>query len=214
MAKPGEPLIVKLLGHGPATGDGTPGSTNADSGGAGFVFGVDDLLDPGANDPLIDQGANSQLRILGIGGDQTTGQQRVPVILTSIHDSTVGTTVRGVKLFTVIDGDTTAPKAGDGGLIFIGGNALPSYNAFDIRQGSTIDNADISYITRIELQGGGFLSPAEPNLEITGQQLTISDTNLSSFSDDGVLSESYPEAIDFPSPHGLLGRGGPVVHGQ
>ena len=46
--------------------------------------------------PLVDPGAYSELRILGIPGNQTTGQQRVPVIITSLRDDTVGTTVRGV----------------------------------------------------------------------------------------------------------------------
>ncbi len=48
--------------------------------------------------PLVDPGAYSELRILGIPGNQTTGQQRVPVIITSLRDDTVGTTVRGVVM--------------------------------------------------------------------------------------------------------------------
>ena len=46
----------------------------------------------------VDPGAYSELRILGIPGNQTTGQQRVPVIITSLRDDTVGTTVRGVVM--------------------------------------------------------------------------------------------------------------------
>ena len=55
----------------------------------------------------------------------------------------------------MITNDATRPAAGDGGPIFFGGNSLTTYNAFDIREGSKIDNADIRYVTRIEMQGGG-----------------------------------------------------------
>ena len=49
--------------------------------------------------PLVDSRAPTrELRILGIPGNQTTGQQRVPVIITSLRDGTVGTTVRGVVM--------------------------------------------------------------------------------------------------------------------
>ncbi len=68
--------------------------------GAGFVVGVDDGVDPPTSpeSSLVDPGAYSELRILGIPGNQTTGQQRVPVIITSLRDDTVGTTVRGVEM--------------------------------------------------------------------------------------------------------------------
>ena len=56
-------------------------------------------------DPLIDPGAYSEIRILGIPGNQTTGQQRVPVILTSLRDDTVGTTVRGVQMYDILNSD-------------------------------------------------------------------------------------------------------------
>ena len=69
----------------------------SENAGAGFVVGVDDGVDPPAS-PLVDPGAYSELRILGIPGNQTTGQQRVPVILTSLRDDTVGTTVRGTVM--------------------------------------------------------------------------------------------------------------------
>ena len=42
-------------------------------------------------------------------------------------------------------------------MIYFGGNSLTSYNLTDPRSGSIIDNADISYITRIEQQGGGIV---------------------------------------------------------
>ena len=71
--------------------------------GAGFVVGVDDGVDPPARSPLIDPGAYSQIRILGIPGNQTTGQQRVPVIITSLRDGTVGTTVRGVQMYNILN---------------------------------------------------------------------------------------------------------------
>ncbi len=47
----------------------------------------------------------AELRILGIPGNQTTGQQRVPVIITSLRDDTVGTTVRGVAMFNILEND-------------------------------------------------------------------------------------------------------------
>ena len=57
----------------------------------------------GPSDPLIDPGAYSEIRILGIPGNQTTGQQRVPVIITSLRDDTVGTTVRGVQMYNILE---------------------------------------------------------------------------------------------------------------
>ena len=146
------------------------------SGGAGFIVGVDDGVDPTAS-PLVDPGAYCQIRILGIPGNQTTGQQRVPVILTSLRDGTVGITVRGVKMNNIFNcwpteyrtvlptrwrrlyaGQTlTTPRPGDGGYIYIGGNSLTDYNLTDPRDGSLIDNADICYMTSIEIQGGGII---------------------------------------------------------
>ena len=58
--------------------------------------------------PLVDPGAYSELRILGIPGNQTTGQQRVPVIITSLRDDTVGTTVRGVVMDNIFNSYPTA----------------------------------------------------------------------------------------------------------
>ena len=215
IARPGESVLVKMLGTGPGTA--TAGSTNADNGGAGFLFGVDDGIDPPA-DPTIDQGNNSQLRILGIGGNETTGQSRVPVIMTSVYDNTVGKTVRGVDMSHLIESSNQAPAPGDGGLIYFGGNSLTTYNAFDIREGNKIDNADIRYITRIEMQGGGnidFIGAAGsttlanvndqragvlPNLpdgspnplnaylkRNAPKELTISNSNFTRFRDDGIL---------------------------
>ena len=71
-------------------------------GGAGFIAGVDDSVDP-TRQPARRSGAYSQLRILGIPGNQTTGQQRVPVILTSLRDDTVGVTARGVKMYNIFN---------------------------------------------------------------------------------------------------------------
>ena len=105
--------------------------------------------------PLIDPGAGSQIRILGIGGNQTTGQQRVPVIITSLQDTSVGVTVRGVQEFKIYNNDplinpatrlfnpNTPAAPGDGGYIYFGGNSLTDYNLRDPRDGSLIDNADI-----------------------------------------------------------------------
>ena len=85
--------------------------------------------------PMSSQAPTPQLRILGIPGNQTTGQQRVPVIITSLRDGTVGTTVRGVVMDDIWNSapvqvyqaaqagttfSTTTPEAGDGGYIYIG----------------------------------------------------------------------------------------------
>src|SRR5262249_43498482 len=96
--KPGESLLIKLLNDPtvPPIGDGVNGMPSgnifSDSrGGAGFLVGMDDGVD-GTPDAgvLVDPGAMSQLRILGIAGNETTGQPRVPVILTSLRDNSVG----------------------------------------------------------------------------------------------------------------------------
>ena len=119
-----------------------------------------------------------QLRILGIPGNQTTGQQRVPVIITSLRDDTVGTTVRGVVMDEIWNSAPvrnvhsrhgtalifTTPAAGDGGYIYIGGNSLTEYDPTNPLEGSLIDNADISYMSRIEIQGGGIID----SIKLTG----------------------------------------------
>src|SRR5208337_4997201 len=147
----------------------------------------------------------------------TTGQQRVPVILTSLRDDTVGVTARGVKMYDIFNSypvgpstkykgqSLTTPAAGDGGYIYIGGNSLTTYNLTDPREGSLIDNADISYMTRIEIQGGGIVdetstvtdpgvwqttktgygSPLE-QLN-TAMAVRISGSNINAFADAGVF---------------------------
>ena len=170
IGRPGESALVKLLtfqGNGPA-GDGVVGSTNDSSAGAGFIVGVDDGNDP-PGDPLIDPGLDASIRIVGIPGNEATGQQRVPVVMTSLLDNTVGRTVRGVTMNNTyfqpnprfdpaafVNGVArTTPRPGDWGLIYFGGNSIADYNLLDPRNGSIIDNADITYATRIEMQGGG-----------------------------------------------------------
>ncbi len=224
---PGESVVVKMLndfspwdagnlGTYGSTGDNILTGASVD-GGAGFIVGVDDAIDPPSTtgSPLIDPGAGSQIRILGIAGDSTTGQQRVPVILTSLRDNTVGVTVRGIQEFSIYNndplftslGDTffnpqAAPAPGDGGYIYIGGNSLTDYNLQDPRDGSLIDNADISYMTSIQIQGGGIVDQdptqaLDPETTKLGQTpatqfnsdmaMTISDSNLSNFSDAAVF---------------------------
>jgi hypothetical protein len=213
IAKPGESLLVKLLSSSAPIGDGVNGLpaniASSYQGGAGFIVGVDNGIDPPA-DPLWDLGAFSQIRITGIAGDETTGQSRVPVVLTSLHDDSVGTTVRGVKMFQGMSGNTTAPAAGDGGIIAFGANTLSDYNLMDPRDGNLIDNADIRYMTRIEQQGGGWVyTGAGGDTDIvklgltpatqfnTAKAFTISNSNLSSFSQVGVISEpGVNNAID------------------
>src|SRR5208283_6060003 len=103
---------------------------------------------------------------------------------------------------------------GDGGYIYIGSNSLTTYNLTDPREGSLIDNADVSYMTRIEIQGGGIVDetstvtdpgvwlgtksgygndpfgPSSPSpLEQlnTAMAVRISDTNINDFADAGVF---------------------------
>jgi hypothetical protein len=163
VAKPGESPIIKLLGTAPPLSTETSATIGSEAyQGAGFVVGMDNGVDPPA-DPLIDTGVNSSLRFVGIGPNQTTGQSRVPVIITSIHDQTVGTTVRGVTMNQVIPNDTTAPAAGDGGNITFGALAATSYNLLDPRLGNIIDNADIRYISSIQQIGGGIIRTYDIN---------------------------------------------------
>ena len=186
---PGQSVIVKLFNdktpNDAGTGTlarrstGSAGIRASENAGAGFVVGVDDGVDPPGPSPLVDPGAYSELRILGIPGNQTTGQQRVPVIITSLRDDTVGTTVRGVQMYNIwnscADPEHSSgrhdrlqtlhtPAAGDGGYIYIGGNSLTEYDPTDPLDGSIINNADISYMTRIEVQGGGIIN----SIKLTG----------------------------------------------
>ncbi len=172
IARPGESAIVKLLND-PLNaglippGDNVNGSTGADSAvnaGAGFIVGVDNGIDPPAS-PLLGAGMDSVIRFIGIPGNETTGQARVPVILTSLLDSSVPLSVRGVDQsqtypaaiprYVPFIGNRTTPLPGDGGLIYFGSKSLMSYNLYDPRGGSLIYNTDIRYLTRVEVQGGG-----------------------------------------------------------
>ena len=232
--RPGESVIVKLLNTQGVLGDGLngmpAGNPNSDTqGGAGFIAGADDGADPPV-DPLVDSGYLSQIRITGVGGNETTGQQRVPVIITSVRDDTVGRTVRGVDMFVASSGNTTAPAAGDGGLIMFGALGLSDYNLFDPRDGSIIDNADIRYITRIEQQGGGWVYNTtagagsyadrignKTNTQYnTAKAMTVSNSNFSSFSQTGFLA--HPSNVgqlayfETPPPNTpVFARNGPTV---
>jgi hypothetical protein len=250
--KPGESVIVKLLGFAAAPGTATAGSTGADAdanAGAGFIVGADNGVDPPNPDFLVDPGAYSQIRILGIPGNQTTGQARVPAIITSLFDDTVGTTVRGVKMYDIFNPPTTAedpnyptfdpmaysngtlrtaPAPGDWGLILFGANSLPSYDLTDPRGGNLIDNADIRYGTRIEMQGGGVvdvydldkdgmdgnvdladnarlqqLGITPPTQYNTAKAMTISNSNLAFFSQDVLLA--HPSGFGMIA-HDVLGE--------
>ena len=208
IARPGESAIIKLLNSSAPIGDGLIGMPISNvfsdlNGGAGFIAGADDGADP-PTDPLIDSGYLSQIRFLGIGGNQTTGQQRVPVILTSVRDDKVGRTVRGTPQFQSSFGNTTAPAAGDGGIILFGALGLSSYNLFDPRSGSLIDNTDLKYLTRVEQQGGGWVYSTGNNLtdkigarpEIqynTAKAMTVSNSNFSNFSQVGFIA--HPSGV-------------------
>ena len=138
IARPGESAIVKFLND-PLNaglvppGDNVNGSTGASSAvdaGAGFIVGVDNGIDPPVA-PELGSGMDSVIRFIGIPGNETTGQARVPVILTSLLDSSVPLTVRGVdqsqtygdpiRYGSAIHGQiATTPDPGDGGLIYFG----------------------------------------------------------------------------------------------
>ncbi|AMV39418.1 Ig-like domain-containing protein [Planctomyces sp. SH-PL62] len=219
IASPGASVVVKLLTENNTNGagdlEGTFGSTGAAAslqGGAGFIAGVDDGADPDAS-PLIDPGVWSQIRILGIPGNQSTGQKRVPVIITSLRDTTVGTTARGVVNNTILNSypvgpytryagqSLSTPAAGDGGYIYIGGNSSTTFNLDDPRQGSLIDNADLRFMTRIEVEGGGIVSAGpgsplenkagyvDPSVQLNARMaLRISASNIDSFADAAVFA--------------------------
>ena len=178
MPKPGLPAIVKLgdaaingntqPGGAPALGNTTTATLGAeDEEGAGFVSGMDNGVDPTA-DPLIDIGVDSSMRFLGIGANAATGQTRVPVVLTSIHDTSYGTTVRGITMNVAITGDTQPAADGDGGNIIFGSHTLTSYNLNDPRQGNLIDNVDLKYLSRVEQIGGGIIDLYNTNPTTTG----------------------------------------------
>lgn len=231
VGRPGESPIIKMLNQYAvqnATSLDTPGTSTLHDRqvGAGFIVGVDDGIDPpAAGGALPDEGWGSQIRFVGIGSNETTGQTRVPVILTSLRDTTVGRTIRGVTmnqtLFqplsryvssdgSALVGDAVTPSAGDAGSIYFGGMMQTDYNLFDPRGGSIIDNADLKFLTRIELQGGGIFDAADLNADNSinlddawrNQKLgtlnprnqfnssiamTISNSNLSNFSSAGVF---------------------------
>ena len=169
---PGQSVIVKLLNNNTPNGLGSAISTVRPAflqsrmpGQASLWALTTAWTRSGQQRELPDPGAYSELRILGIPGNQTTGQQRVPVILTSLRDDTVGTTVRGVVMDSIANsipyyttvfnkGATlTTPAAGDSGYIYIGGESLTEYDPTNPFDGSVISNADISYMSRIEVQG-------------------------------------------------------------
>ena len=151
------------------------------------------------------------------------------MVLTSLRDNTVGTTVRGVVMdqiwnsapvlqYIAANNGTTlnlnTPAAGDGGYIYIGAESLNEYDPTDPLEGSIIDNADISYMSRIEIQGGGIIdqngtpNTQYPNSEYdilagnagpatqfnAGFAFTIDDSNLSSFSDAAVFV--HPDSLN------------------
>ncbi len=251
VAAPGIPLIIKEQGgianlpQGSGQNGSGPLPTDPNYsfiGGAGFIVGADNGIDPPANPPfelLVDNGAFSQIRIVGIGGNQATGQTRVPVIITSIHDNTVGTTVGNTTINTVLRGDTVAPQPGDGGVILFGANSLTNYALQDPRSGSLIDNADIRYISRIEQQGGGLIytyvfgtetafnpmldSPFATKIGLNlggnvgysaqynqAKQLTISNSNLASFSDSAFIAHPGYPALTITGNYNVANSGGVV----
>ena len=106
---PGQSVIVKLFNDNTPNDAGRqsgarpsarPASAPFENAGAGFVVGVDDGVDPPAPARWSIPVPTPSCASWAFPGNQTTGQQRVPVILTSLRDGTVGTTVRGVSWTT------------------------------------------------------------------------------------------------------------------
>src|SRR5262249_49098880 len=83
---------------------------------------------PPYSNPTLDWGLGSAIRILGIGGVEATGQNRVPVVLTSLEDDREGpgglpqdTNADGlIPLTGTLTGIGNAPSSGDWGDIFVG----------------------------------------------------------------------------------------------
>ncbi|WP_169980340.1 S8 family serine peptidase [Tautonia rosea] len=253
IARPGEELVVKLFNDtpigNPGPGDAIDPALNMQTAnvtgnlfGAGFNVGYDDGADPDAPSPTVDPGYGSQIRIIGIGSNESTGQQRVPVVITSLRDNTAGPVVRGVDQSNTwfadfrgrnIPGGLDTPAPGDGGMIAIGGGSLFDYNLFDSRNGSLIDNADIRFLHRIEFQAGGIVDAfdlddsdaIDANDQLRTQKLgldpatqfnaqhgwTVSNSNLSSFRDAGILADQGFDLIarEITNIGGTLIAGGP-----
>ncbi len=95
---------------------------------------------------------------------------------------------------TAIDGDTTAPAAGDGGNIIFGSHTLTDYNLYDPRDGNLIDNTDIRYISRIEQIGGGIID-------------LFDTTGKNGF--DPKLDQPYQQKLGLPVNIGI--PGGPQI---
>src|SRR5262249_21973454 len=158
----------------------------------------------------------------------------------------VGTTVRGVQMFNILNSlptfafnpqfagqSFTVPKPGDGGILYIGGNSMTEYDPTNPFDGSIISNADISYMTRIEVQGGGIVNsfndisakPGSPTTstadwwdQLSGylapvnqlnspMSLTIANSNIADFSDAGVFAHPNSNAIvlDWTGANGGVG---------
>uniref|UniRef100_UPI00301CE5A3 right-handed parallel beta-helix repeat-containing protein n=1 Tax=Paludisphaera sp. TaxID=2017432 RepID=UPI00301CE5A3 len=207
IANPGASVVVKLLTENTNVRSGNVDNGPVDGaavwGGAGFLIGVDDGVTSDVN-PLIDPGVNSQIRILGVPGDQSIGQQRVPVIITSLRDTTVGTTARGVVNNRILNSypvgpytryagqSLTEPQPGDGGFITVGANSRTTDDLTDPRGGSLIDNADIRYISGVAVEGGGLEALTD---RVVRMGLRISGSKLDSFSTVGAMSYVASTAI-------------------
>ena len=232
IARPGESIYVKLLNeYTPAylgPGDAvdpdlaTPAADDAleVNVGAGFVLGYDDGVDPDAS-PTIPEGVGAQLRFVGVSGNESIGAQRVPVVVTSLRDATVGPVVRGVDQSNTFARDAqgrftgaelSTPAPGDGGVIAFGSTMLTDYNLLDPRDGSLIDNTDLRFLTRIDVQGGNIFDAVDLDANDTidllddwrfqklgldpttqfnsANSMTISNSNIADFRDAGVFA--YP----------------------
>jgi len=249
IGRPGESALVKLMSDFQSWAPGvdssarpfgpvgaSAGNSAATNVGAGFAVGGDDGVDPPTPfTQALEAGVGSQIRFVGIPGNEATGQQRVPVILTSLRDGTVGKSVRGVDMFNIYNrynGDPnrnlTTPAPGDGGNILFGANSLTDYNLFDPRDGNIIDNADIRYMSRIEIQGGGIVDTDASSGSFQQQKLgltpltqfnsasamTISNSNLAYFSDAAVFVHSRNLNAMVRDVSSLANPGGPGFVGR
>jgi hypothetical protein len=144
-----EPLVVKLSGTAPAAdlfgadAFGGHAALNRAFIGAGFQVGMDDGNDNQVNSTVCfdhgshancqsngttDWGLGASLRLLGVPGDEATGQSRVPVVITSLFDDAEGPRgepqntdgLNSLNLAAPLTGQANAPSAGNWGDIFIG----------------------------------------------------------------------------------------------
>ncbi len=176
-----EGLIVKLFDAAPVGNDvfgpdawGDHTGLNRSDVGAGFQVGMDDGIDcqihlhnPCQSNPTTDWGLGSAIRILGVPGNEATGQSREPVVLTSLRDDREGpgglpsdTDSNGfIPATGSLTGVGNAPAAGDWGDIFIGARSAGDRDDLQVR--------DLLGNLRVDAQAipGRSVTPDDPSTD-------------------------------------------------